>query len=124
MTQADLLITRATALQQQLSDVHGLKGRNLAQALARGRRVVPKALRQGGLQIAQGVAMVGHPKLERMIDFDALAKHAEALSAHLDSVDVADIRRGRLLALAGRIAFYVIVVATCFMIWAVRSGHL
>lgn len=115
---------RADALRQQLVDVYGFKGRDLEQVLYKSRRSLPRALRQAGAQIVQAQALVGHPKLERMIDFQDLSVKHDQISTHLDEIDTADIRRGKLLAMAGRIAFYLIFVMACLIVWAVRSGYL
>ncbi|MEP4198577.1 MAG: hypothetical protein ABJL99_23390 [Aliishimia sp.] len=124
MTEVDDLLTRADALRQQLQDVYGVKGRDLSQALHKTRRNLPKTMRQAGVQIVQAQVMVGHPKLERMLAFEALREQHEILSAHLDQIDVVDIRRGKLLSLAGTVAFNVIIVVLCFVIWMVWAGQI
>lgn len=124
MTVSDDLNARAAALQQQLRDVYGITGRDLAQSLARARRVLPRHLRKAGAQICAAQAMAGHPKLERMIDLPHLAAIEAQISAHLDAVDVADLRRGRWLAFAGRVAGVVLIVAAAFVAWMVWAGYL
>jgi len=38
-------------------------------------------------------------------------------SAHLSAIDVADRRRGKLLSLAGALAFNLLAVAVLFIVW-------
>lgn len=124
MTDIDDYLARTEALKQQLRDVHGIRARDLPGALRKARRDLPKALRKSGFEFAAARAMIGHPKLEMMMDFADLRARHDALSAHLDQVDVADVRRGRLLAMLGRLAFYFIVIVGGYITWAVWAGHL
>jgi len=101
MNEIDDYFARMDALKQQLRDVHGIRAKDLPTALRKARRELPKALRQSGFEFAAAGAMIGHPKLERMIDFADLRATHEEISEYLDQVDVADIRRGRLLAAPG-----------------------
>lgn len=124
MTVSDDLNARAAALQHKLRDVYGITGRDLGQSLRRARRVLPRHLRKAGAEISAAQAMAGHPKLERMIDLPRVTAIDAQLRAHLDAVDVADLRRGRWLTLAGRVAGYVLIVTVAFVIWMVWAGHL
>lgn len=124
MTDVDDLKARAGALKQQLRDVYGIRARDLAHALYKAQRVLPSSARQAGAQMVEGLAMIGHPKLERMVPFEELRAQHELISAHLDQIDVKDIRRGKWLALAGTLAFNLIVITVCFVLWLVLSGNL
>ena len=124
MTEAEDFHARVEALRAQLRAVHGIKGRDLAQAVKRSRRFVPRWARRMMLQLAAAEPLIGHPKLERQVDFAALKAAHEKVKAHLDTVDVADIRRGRFLAMAGLLSFNVIAVAVLFVLWMVWSGQL
>ena len=124
MSDADDLRARSDALRQQLRDTFGVRGRDLDHALRRARRLLPRGMRQKGARLVEAQAMLGHPKLERMIDFAELRAAQEAISVHLDSIDVADARRGWWLSLAGVIAFNLIVVLAAFITWMVWAGHL
>jgi hypothetical protein len=124
MTQAPDPAAQAAALQAKLREVHGISGRNLRQSLARARRVLPRHLRKAGLEIVEAEALVGHPKLERMIDGPRLAAIQKDFEANLDAVDVARMRSDRRLNMAARIAAYVLIVAGAFISWMVWAGHL
>lgn len=85
---------------------------------------MPKPVRRQGDIVARAEAALGNPKLEPMIDTKAVRQARDAVSEHLDSIDVADLRRGRLLGLAGVIVFNLIVTSALFVLWLVWSGHL
>ncbi len=124
MTDGDDIRARIDALRQQLREVHGIRGRTLHQALRRSKLFLPRHVRKEGLRLAEIEPLLGHPKLERMVDFDAARATHQAVARHLKSVDVADLRRGRLLGIAGAIAVNVIVVAVLFVVWLRWTGQL
>lgn len=120
----DELSERAGTIQAQLRRVYRLKGRDLAQATARGRRLLPRGVRHDLDQISDALDKLGHPKLERTLDFAGLKRASDRVSAHLGGVDLKDRRRGALLSLAGAMAFNVIAVATLFIVWMVWAGQI
>jgi hypothetical protein len=124
MTEADDIRARLDALQEKLRAVHGIRGRDLSHALRRARTKLPRHVRKLAAPLAQAEPMLGNPGLERTLDFTALKKAHDAIDAHLDSVNVADIRKGRLLAMAGLVSFYVIFVAVCFVLWMVWAEQI
>lgn len=124
MQQSDQIRAWITLTEAQLYDVHRIRGRDLAHALRRARRVLPGPVRRAGAELAKAQKMLGHPQLERLLDADALGTAHEIVSEHLDSVDVADIRRSRLIRMAALLCFYVFFVAACFVIWMVRAQQI
>lgn len=124
MQEADQIRAWIAEAQVQLHDVYRAKGRDLSQALRRARRFLPGPVRRAGAELAAAEKLLGHPQLERMLDVTTLGAAHGVLSAHLDSVDVADIRRGRLIKMAALLCFYVLFVAACFVIWMVRAGQI
>lgn len=114
----------ALSVQQKLKEVYGISGHDLRQSLSRARRVLPRYLRKAGREIAQAQDLAGHPKLERMIDMERLIRIQANIDAHLDAVNVADLRRGRILTVLGRIAGYILIVGGAFISWMVWAGHL
>ena len=124
MTDAEDIEARIEALRGQLAAVYKVKGKDLATALGRARRLLPRPVRKAGAVLVDGQRMLGHPGLERMVDFAALRRASDQVADHLEGVDVADLRKGRLLALAGMVAFNVILVAAGVVVWMVWSGRL
>lgn len=68
--------------------------------------------------------MIGHPKLEPMIDIARLTQLMSEIEARLDAVNVAEERKTRLIRVAARIASYVLFVLAAFVLWLVWAGHL
>lgn len=124
MTTADDLSARAASLKQQLRDVHGIRGRDLAHSLRRARRVLPRRLRPMSAEIEAALSVVGHPKLEPMINDKRLNALCDALQEELDAVDVTERRRTRLIGHAARSLFYVLCVGVVFISWMVWAGYL
>lgn len=124
MTTADDLSARAASLQQQLRDVHGIRGRDLAHSLRRARGVLPRRLRKMSGEVETALSCVGHPKLEPMIDGARLRGLCDQLKAELDAVDVKERRRTQLIGHAARSAFYLLCVGAAFISWMVWADYL
>lgn len=95
----------------------GVKSRSLGQALRRAGRRLPRHVRKQGAFILQAQALAGNPKLARQIDPRAVESAYADITAHLEAIDVADERKGRLLNLAGIIAANILLVAAGFVLW-------
>ncbi|WP_028958523.1 hypothetical protein [Sulfitobacter sp. 20_GPM-1509m] len=124
MTTHLTLDARTERLRDALDKALGVKGRTLAAALRKAGRRLPKQVRKQADVVLRAQAIDGHPKLRRTIDMAAVARAETDILAHLKTIDRADLRRGRLLGLAGVIVFNLIVVVALFVVWLVWSGHL
>lgn len=124
MTNSEDIAAHIEELRRLLREVHGIRGRSLGQALGRSRRFLPRRIRKAGYRLAEVEPMLGNPKLEHMVDREALKAAYQTVARHLKSVDVADLRRGWLLGLAGAMAVNVIAVAVLFVIWMRWAGQL
>ncbi len=124
MTEGEDISARIAELRRLLREVHGIRGRTLDRALVRSRLFLPRRIRHAARRLAEAEPLLGHPKLERMIDFAALRAAHEEVARHLKSVDAADLRRGRLLGMAGAMAVNVIAVAVLFLVWMRWAGQL
>ena len=124
MTDAEDFQARVEAVRAQLRDVYRIKGRDLDHELRRARRFMPRRIRKAGQVLVAAQNNLGHPRLEAMINFADIRSAHEKISDHLDRVDVAGMRHRRMLGLFGILAFNVIFVATCFVVWMVWAGHL
>ena len=124
MTTQLTLDARTERLRDALDKALGVKGRTLAAALRKAGRRLPKQVRKQADVVVRAQAIDGHPKLRRTIDMAAVARAETDILTHLKTIDRADLRRGRLLGLAGVIVFNLIVVVALFVAWLVWSGHL
>lgn len=123
MGQGTDITAKADALRAELAAHLGIQGRDLAQALRRAGRRLPRRIRQQAKVIEEAARLGGNPKLERRLDATRIEKaHAEVM-AHLTTVNRADVRRGRLLGLAAVLAFNFILIATAFVFWLWWRGY-
>ncbi len=106
----------AEHLRQKLLGVHGVKGRDLAQSVARAGRMLPRRLRHSAQRLARAEHMVGHPKLEQMVDRSGLRAGFSALTAHLDGIDVAGRRKKRALQLLGLLVCQLAVIVALLLV--------
>ena len=75
------------------------------------------------MEIVAAQKLAANPKLARRLDAPALKAAYDGLSAHLGAIDVADRRKGKLLSLAGSIAFNLLVVIVGFLVWLWWRGY-
>ena len=100
------------------------RGRSFERAVARAGRLLPRRLHKQAAVIIQAQGLGSHPKLLRMIDQSAITKAHSDIAAFLEAIDPKERRRTRFLGWLGGIVFNLLVVAVCFVIWLVWSGHL
>ncbi len=114
----------ADRLRRCVTGALGVKARSLEAALRKAGRRLPARLHRQGAVILEAQALGGNPKLMRMVDTEAVARAEAEMLAHLKAIDRADVRRGKLLGLAGVIVFNLLIVVVAFLIWARATGHL
>lgn len=114
---------QADALRGLIAAKHGVKARDLEQAVRRAGRRLPRRVRAQAQVMIEAQKRAGHPKLMRTLDAVAVRGAYDAVRDHLGAIDVADQRWGRFLGLAGLVAFQVIVVAAAFVTWLWWAGH-
>ena len=117
------IAARAEAIRAELRARLGVSGRDLEQALRRAGRLLPRRVRARIAEIVAAQKLAGNPRLERRLDHRRLEQAHRDVSAHLEAIDRADLRRGRLLGLAGQAAFHLIVVAGVFVYWLWWRGY-
>ena len=118
------IIAKTEELRLALRAKLGVRGRDFAQAVDRAGRLLPNKLRKQAAVIVKAQGLGGHPKLMRMVDMTAVGKAHLDISTFLDAIDLKDRRRTRMLRWGGGIAFNLIVVVACFVIWLVWSGNI
>lgn len=118
------ITAKAEELRLILRSKLGVRGRDFAQAVDRAGRLLPARLRKQAAAIVKAQGLGGHPKLMRMVDKTAINKAHMEISTYLNAIDPKERRRTRMLRWVGGIAFNLIVVVVCFIIWLVWSGNL
>lgn len=107
--------TKALTVQRELHDRLGVRGRDLAHAMRRAGRRLPRAVRLKGNALAQAAFFAQNPKMARRLDGEEVQQSYDAVMAHLGTIDVKENRKDRLLGLAGSIAFNLLFVAGAFI---------
>ncbi len=120
MIEPEKLQARVVKLESQLQEKLGVRGANLQKRLARAGRRLPRRVRRSGQVIADAQTSVAHPKLARMLDDKAIEAAFRDVSAHLQTIDPADRRKGIVLGILGSAVFNLIllvVALTAFLYW-------
>lgn len=104
-------------LKAQLGEKLGVKGEDFGVALGRARHRLPRRIYRQGLVLAQGEPLAGHPKLRLTLDAPALNAAATELRTYLESIDLADKRKGWWLGMLGGLSFNLMLM--CALLVAV-----
>lgn len=115
---------RAGRIMRGLEQAFGVRAATLAKALRKTGRRLPKRLQAEAARIVKAQALGGHPKLMQQVDSAALDAAEARVIAHLKTIDRADQRKGRMLSIAGAIAFNILLVIAGFVIWMVWTDKL
>lgn len=114
----------AETLSLLLYDKLRVKGDGLQAKITRAGRLLPRRIRQKATLIAEAERFAGNPKLARMIDETALNRAYKEVETHLNSIDVADLRKGRLINFFGLLSFNLLVVGALLLGFLVWKGFL
>ncbi|MDQ7069414.1 MAG: hypothetical protein Q9M48_01465 [Rhodobacterales bacterium] len=109
------LLRQVARLEDLLFEKLGTRGKTLTKRLKHAGRRLPRRLRQAGKVITDAQGLIGHPKLARQIDEVKLASAFATFSAHLDTIDPADRRKGMALNLLGSLALNLLAVSALFL---------
>lgn len=112
----------ASSLEQDIEEIRALlKERehasgDLAAALKRARRRLPRRVYRQGLRLAEALPLLEHPKLRLTVEEKPLRGAARELRAHLEQIDLADRRKGFWLGILGSIGFSVLAVLALLIV--------
>ncbi|WP_299694996.1 hypothetical protein [uncultured Tateyamaria sp.] len=123
MESAETIAARAARLQEGLERAFGVRAKSLDTALRRTGRRLPRRLRAEARRVVDAQKFGGQPKLMRQVDAAALDRAEGRVLDYLGGIDRADRRKGRLLALAGVLAFNLLFVVTAFIVWMWWTGR-
>jgi hypothetical protein len=101
-----------------------IRGRDLAEKLRRGGRLLPRAVRDEAAYLAEAVTMAQHPKIGRMLDEERIAHAYDACLRHLNGIGARERRIAALVGIAASVAFSLLVVALAFVGVLVWRGFL
>ncbi|MFV0515211.1 MAG: hypothetical protein ACK5MY_16505 [Jhaorihella sp.] len=100
----------------------GAGGTTLAAALRRARHRLPRGLRAPARRLAMAEPLAAHPRLRLTLDAGALGEDARRVREHLESVDLADRRRGWWLGMLGALAFNMLAFVTLLIVFLKWRG--
>lgn len=116
MTELATFQARVAKLEEQMQAKLGTRGSGLQKRLARAGRRLPRRVRQAGQVITRAEAMAQHPKLARLRDDKAVDAAFREVSAHLQTIDPADRRKGIILGILGSAVFNLILLIVALLI--------
>lgn len=122
MENADTIAARATRLQKGLETAFGVRARTLDKALRRTGRRLPRRLQKQAGIIVEAQGFGGNPKLLRRFDTAALNTAETQVLDYLNGIDRADARLGRILGIAGAMAFNLLLVLGLLVGWMWWTG--
>ncbi|MEP5728297.1 MAG: hypothetical protein ABJL67_02870 [Sulfitobacter sp.] len=123
MSDARDIVGKLDVVQQLLSAKFGVRRRDTLRMLKKIGRRLPKRMHARVMVLVKAEQLAGHPKLARQLDHGAVAQAYDALRTHLEAIDVAEQRKGRVLRFAGLMAFYILFVCAAFVIWLWWTGY-
>lgn len=105
---------------QLLHEKHGLGGKDLAAKLRRGRRLLPRKLRDAADRLVQADEKAKNPKLRGQIDMAQVAEDYDACVRHLAAIDRSARRRGTLMGMVESIGLGILglgIAVTAVLWW-------
>ena len=123
MLEPDGVADKLQNAKRQLEVRLGVGGRDLTQGVQRAGRRLPRRVRRQAAVLVATERMAGNPKLVRRVEPAAFDRAYEGLLRHLQGIDPADRRRGRVIAIAAGVAFNLLVVIVCFITWLWWRGY-
>lgn len=98
-------------------------GEGLAEAVKRGGRRLPHALRQQARFLVEQEVLWENPRLRRTIDPARVQKAQEALTRHLEALDPWDAFVGRVIGILAPLMFNILLIFAGVVVWLVATGR-
>lgn len=115
--------TKVRVIRREMQARMGVQGRDLAHAIQRAGRRLPKRVRQQGATLAQAAFFARNPKMARRLDAETVQQAYDQVLAHLQGIDPAEDRKDRILGIAETIAFNLLLVAAGFVVLLWWRGY-
>ncbi|MCP4206146.1 MAG: hypothetical protein GY767_03735 [Shimia sp.] len=109
MTTLDIEAKEARLL-ELAREKFGVRAKTLSRAMKKIGRRVPARLHKQAAVLVEARRLGGHPKLMMRVDGVAVSKAFDEIVAHLETIDVADRRKGAALNMAAALVFNLLVV--------------
>ena len=124
MTDTSTIADEITRIRELLRQKLGVRAPDLASALGKAHRRLPRRVYRTGLVLARAEAIADHPRLRLTLDNAALGKAADEVSAHLEAIDLADRRIGVILSMLGAMSFNLLALTALMIVLLVWRGFL
>lgn len=111
------MAAKSRKLRGLMQEKLAVRGRDLRQSFRRAGRRLPRGVRKRCAELTRAEMLAHNPKTARQVDAAAVEQAYEVVRSHLAALDVAEMRRARLLGLAGAVAANLIAVAVLFVVW-------
>lgn len=102
---ADLISQTKDLMREKL----GVRALDMARAAAKAKNRLPGKVYSQAMVLAKAETLSAHPKLCLTLDAPALALAASDVQAYLNTIDLADRRKGWILGMLGSLAFNLIL---------------
>ncbi len=107
---------RRAALEEQLHDKLGLRGKTLRSRLRRAGRLLPRRLRAEGGYLVEAQKKLEHPRLATQVDPGRVSRAFDAFDQHLKGIDPADRRRSRLVHWLAGLVFNLLILGALVLL--------
>lgn len=114
---------KAQRVRREMQAKLGVQGRDLDHALRKAGRRLPGDVRKQGNALARAEFFAQNPKMARRLDAQSVETAFDRVMAHLESIDVAEDRKDRLLGVAGAVAFNLLFVVVGFVVFLWWRGY-
>ncbi|MEO1378894.1 MAG: hypothetical protein AAFU69_00895 [Pseudomonadota bacterium] len=114
--------TRVDALQEQLQEKLGLRGKSLAHRVQRGGRLLPKHVRRAGQTLIDAEQKISIPRVALQIDHGKVTRAFKTFDEHLSQIDPKARRKAKLLDWLGGLVFNLLLVLGGLFILAWWQG--
>jgi hypothetical protein len=99
----------ADRVAQLLEEKHGLGGRDLTAKLRRGKRLLPRKVRDAADALAAAAEMARNPKLMGQVDMGQVSGAYDVCVRHLAGIDTAERRRGTMVGMVESVGIGVLI---------------
>ncbi|MBB94414.1 MAG: hypothetical protein CML68_07420 [Rhodobacteraceae bacterium] len=124
MQETSELSARMDDVSRLLKEKHGVRGSTLARRLRRANARLPRRLRQDAQILQEAETLSDHPRLAMTLNDARYMRAADAMVEHLDTIDVADRRKGFWLGVLGGMAFNLLAALILFLVALAVLGYI
>jgi len=115
---------KAAQVAELMNERLRVRGKDLAAKLRRTGRLMPKRIKRNAAFLAETAALAQNPKLQQMINHEKVDAAHKSCVEFLETIDLADRRKGVFLGILGSLVLTVLVVILMVGFVLVWRGYL